>query len=54
MARSSPPDTTPWNRANCAGYEVIRIPTHNGLAGGSYEDFLAGFVSKDGHVWGCP
>jgi glucose/arabinose dehydrogenase len=43
-----------WNRANRAGYEVIRIPMHNGKAEGSYEDFLTGFVTKDGQVWGRP
>jgi glucose/arabinose dehydrogenase len=43
-----------WNRANRAGYEVIRIPMHNGHADGSYEDFLTGFVTKDGRVWGRP
>lgn len=43
-----------WNRANRAGYEVIRIPMHNGHADGTYEDFLTGFVTKDGQVWGRP
>jgi glucose/arabinose dehydrogenase len=43
-----------WNRANRAGYEVIHIPMHNGHADGSYEDFLTGFVTKDGQVWGRP
>ncbi|MBB5063638.1 sorbosone dehydrogenase family protein [Granulicella mallensis] len=43
-----------WNRANRAGYEVIRIPMHNGKADGTYEDFLTGFVTKDGGVWGRP
>ena len=43
-----------WNRANRAGYEVIRIPMHNGHADGSYEDFLTGFVTQDGKVWGRP
>jgi len=43
-----------WNRANRAGYEVIRIPMHDGHADGSYEDFLTGFVTKDGQVWGRP
>jgi hypothetical protein len=43
-----------WNRANRAGYEVIRVPMHNGHADGSYEDFLTGFVTKDGQVWGRP
>jgi glucose/arabinose dehydrogenase len=43
-----------WNRKNRAGYEVIRIPMHEGHAEGSYEDFLTGFVTKDGEVWGRP
>ncbi len=43
-----------WNRQNRAGYEVIRIPMHDGKAEGSYEDFLTGFVTKDGQVWGRP
>jgi glucose/arabinose dehydrogenase len=43
-----------WNRAQRAGYEVIRIPMHNGHADGGYEDFLTGFVTRDGQVWGRP
>jgi len=43
-----------WNRANRAGYEVIYIPMHDGHALGEYEDFLTGFVTKDGQVWGRP
>ncbi len=43
-----------WNRQNRAGYEVIRIPMHNGKAEGSYEDFLTGFVTPGGQVWGRP
>jgi glucose/arabinose dehydrogenase len=43
-----------WNRANRAGYEVICIAMHDGHADGSYEDFLTGFVTKDGKVWGRP
>lgn len=43
-----------WNRKNRAGYEVIRIPMHDGHATGEYEDFLAGFVTPDGKVWGRP
>jgi glucose/arabinose dehydrogenase len=43
-----------WNRLNRAGYEVIRVPMHDGHADGSYEDFLTGFVTKDGQVWGRP
>jgi glucose/arabinose dehydrogenase len=43
-----------WNRAKRAGYEIIRIPMHDGHADGSYEDFLTGFVTPDGQVWGRP
>jgi glucose/arabinose dehydrogenase len=43
-----------WNRAKRTGYEVIRIPLHNGTADGSYEDFLTGFVVDDNSVWGRP
>ena len=43
-----------WNRQNRAGYEVIHIPMHDGRADGSYEDFLTGFVTKEGQVWGRP
>jgi glucose/arabinose dehydrogenase len=43
-----------WNRANRAGYEVITIPTRDGHATGEYDDFLTGFVTPDGQVWGRP
>jgi glucose/arabinose dehydrogenase len=43
-----------WNRDPRAGYEVIRIPLENGKATGVYEDFITGFVTKDGQVWGRP
>jgi len=43
-----------WNRANRAGYEVIRVPLKDGHATGEYEDFLTGFVTSDGKVWGRP
>jgi glucose/arabinose dehydrogenase len=45
-----------WNRAQRTGYEVVRLPMHNGHATGEYEDFLTGFtVGKgDGDVWGRP
>jgi glucose/arabinose dehydrogenase len=35
-----------------AGYEVVRLPMRNGHATGEYEDFLTGFVTADGQVWG--
>jgi glucose/arabinose dehydrogenase len=43
-----------WNRANRAGYEVIYIPMKDGHASGEYDDFLTGFVTPDGQVWGRP
>ncbi len=44
-----------WNRAPRAGYEVVRIPLHQaGKASGEYEDFLTGFVTPRGDVWGRP
>jgi glucose/arabinose dehydrogenase len=43
-----------WNKSHRAGYEVIRIPLTDGKAGGEYEDFVTGFVTADGKVWGRP
>jgi glucose/arabinose dehydrogenase len=43
-----------WNKADRAGYEVIRVPLKNGKATGEYEDFVTGFVTPDGQVWGRP
>jgi glucose/arabinose dehydrogenase len=43
-----------WNRKIRAGYEVIRVPMKDGHATGEFEDFLTGFVTADGQVWGRP
>ena len=43
-----------WNRSNRAGYEVIRVPLVNGHPSGVHEDFVTGFVTPDGRVWGRP
>lgn len=43
-----------WNRKRRAGYEVILVPLKNGKATGEYKDFLTGFVTADGRVWGRP
>ncbi len=43
-----------WNKAVRAGYEVIRVPLNHGRSDGVYEDFLTGFVTPDGGVWGRP
>jgi len=43
-----------WNRATRTGYEVIRVRMKDGRSDGSYEDFLTGFTTPDGRVWGRP
>ncbi|MBV9300523.1 MAG: sorbosone dehydrogenase family protein [Acidobacteriaceae bacterium] len=43
-----------WNKAVRAGYEVVRVPLKDGKSDGVYEDFLTGFVTPDGNVWGRP
>jgi glucose/arabinose dehydrogenase len=43
-----------WNKAVRAGYEVVRAPLTNGRSTGEYEDFLTGFVTPEGEVWGRP
>lgn len=43
-----------WNRTRRTGYKVIRIPTLNGKATGEYIDFMTGFVTPEGNVWGRP
>ena len=43
-----------WNRERRVGYKVIRIPLDKGIPSGSYEDFMTGFVTPDGNVWGRP
>jgi glucose/arabinose dehydrogenase len=43
-----------WNKAMRTGYKVIRVPLEGGAATGEYEDFLTGFVTPEGQVWGRP
>jgi len=44
-----------WNRSPRTGYMVVRVPLHGeGKASGEYEEFLTGFVTGDGNVWGRP
>lgn len=45
-----------WNRALRTGYKVIRVPLNRSAApaSGDYEDFLTGFVTEEGDVWGRP
>jgi glucose/arabinose dehydrogenase len=44
-----------WNKFIRGGYELIRVPLHQtGKATGEFEDFMTGFVTPDGNVWGRP
>ena len=43
-----------WNRARRTGYKVIRVPLSKGVPTGEYEDFMTGFVTPEGNVWGRP
>jgi glucose/arabinose dehydrogenase len=43
-----------WNRSLRTGYKVIRVPLKGTAATGEYEDFLTGFVTSSGDVWGRP
>lgn len=43
-----------WNHSVRTGYEVIHVPLKGGKSDGVYGDFLTGFVTADGEVWGRP
>lgn len=43
-----------WNRSKRTGYKLIRVPLKNGVPTGEYEDFMTGFVTPEGNVWGRP
>src|SRR5436190_10948476 len=45
-----------WNRAKRTGYKIVRVPFDKttGKPSGDYEDFVTGFVTPDGNVWGRP
>jgi glucose/arabinose dehydrogenase len=43
-----------WNRSRRTGYKVIGVPMVDGKATGEYEDFMTGFVTENGDVWGRP
>lgn len=40
----------------CTGYKIVRVPFDHstGKALGEYEDFVTGFVTPNGNVWGRP
>jgi glucose/arabinose dehydrogenase len=43
-----------WNRMKRTGYKVVRVPFDHatGKALGEYEDFVMGFITPAGKVWG--
>ena len=43
-----------WDRALRTGYKLVRVKLEDGHATGEYEDFMTGFVTADGQVWGRP
>ena len=43
-----------WNRSRRTGYKLVRVLLHDGKPTGEYEDFMTGFVTPDGTVWGRP
>jgi glucose/arabinose dehydrogenase len=43
-----------WNRKPQAGYKVIFVPFAGGKPAGGVEDFLTGFLDKDGKAQGRP
>src|SRR5213592_997490 len=45
-----------WNRMKRTGYKVVRVPfdKSTGKARGEYQDFVTGFVTPEGKVWGRP
>lgn len=43
-----------WNRTHRTGYKVVRVHLNHGVADGTYEDFLTGFVVDNERVWGRP
>jgi glucose/arabinose dehydrogenase len=43
-----------WNRSKRTGYKIICVPMQNGKATGEYMDFVTGFVTPEGKVWGRP
>src|SRR5216117_2774218 len=45
-----------WNRKKRTGYKIVRVPFDHstGKPRGEYEDFVTGFVTPEGNVWGRP
>ncbi len=45
-----------WNRSRRTGYKIVRVPFDHasGRPLGEYQDFVTGFVTPEGKVWGRP
>jgi glucose/arabinose dehydrogenase len=43
-----------WNRSPYVGYKVVFVPFRNGLPSGPPQDFLTGFLPKEGTAYGRP
>jgi glucose/arabinose dehydrogenase len=43
-----------WNRAQRTGYKLVHVKLKDGKPSGDYEDFMTGFVTGEGDVWGRP
>jgi glucose/arabinose dehydrogenase len=45
-----------WNRKRRVGYKIVRVPfdKSTGKPRGDVEDFVTGFVTPEGNVWGRP
>ena len=45
-----------WNRTGHSGYKIVRVPFDHstGKVLGEYEDFVIGFVMRDGLIWSRP
>jgi glucose/arabinose dehydrogenase len=43
-----------WNRAQRVGYKVVRVRFRDGRPTGEVTDFVAGWLTDDGAVWGRP
>ena len=41
-----------WNRTKRTGYKLVRVRLDHGVPTGEYDDFMIGFVTPAGNVWG--
>jgi len=54
VATPSRPNTDLGIGSAAPAYKVIRVPVRRGVPTGEYEDFMTGFVTPAGEVWGRP